>query len=301
VPRYAACVLSDCHDRKCAPHPLARGLFCQTSSLAGGRIHGKFHGRYQSRSQDWKALLRACGQRAGELVAHGPWYQRWTPFIVWVAMVAVVVGLMGWQPRLFSIEALLIAMMMVVGLVYVLAWRQRRAFRPKPGGAFLGRTTFQFTPDHFEVARTHSTARNGWALLRDVTRTASHVFLWIDSAIRLLLPRGGPAAFLSADEAVARIEAFRTAASSPAAASSEVSDVPGSSEPESSAAPGFIARGGAGDETTLGAHGAARPAAARSVSCRGSRAPLGPRRHAAAVVGARSRRVDRPPAAAVLE
>jgi hypothetical protein len=297
VPRYAACVLSDCHDRKCAPHPLARGLFCQTSSLAGGRIHGKFHGRYQSRSQDWKALLRACGQRAGELVAHGPWYQRWTPFIVWVAMVAVVVGLMGLAAA--PVQHRSAADCHDDGG----RTRLRARLAPTPRlpaetrRCLPGRTTFQFTPDHFEVARTHSTARNGWALLRDVTRTASHVFLWIDSASAYCFRVADLPPSLSADEAVARIEAFRTAASSPAAASSEVSDVPGSSEPESSAAPGFIARGGAGDETTLGAHGAARPAAARSVSCRGSRAPLGPRRHAAAVVGARSRRVDRPPAA----
>ena len=191
--------------------------------------------------QDWNALLRACGQRAGELVAHGPWYQRWMPFIVWVAMVAVVIGLMEWQPRLFSIEALLIAMVMVVGIVYLLAWRQRRAFRPKQGGAFLGRTTFQFTPDHFEVARTHSTARNEWALLRDVTRTATHVFLWIDSASAYCFRVADLPPSLSADEAIARIEAFRTAASGSAAASSEVSGVPGSSEPDSSAAPDFSA------------------------------------------------------------
>jgi len=161
--------------------------------------------------EDWKALLRACGERARENLAKGPWYHRWMPFIVWVAMVALVVWLLQLKSRLFNLESLLISTVFVFGIVYAMAWRQRRAFRPMESGAFLGTTTFQFTPEHFVVTRAYSTARDQWALLCDITRTPTHVFLWIDAASTYCFRVADLPPSLSANEAVRRIQTFRAA------------------------------------------------------------------------------------------
>ena len=157
-----------------------RHPFCQTSGLADGWQMESFTVLTTLGLDDWRAYLRAMRVRAADGMATRPAWLRWLPLAVYVTLVALAVWLAQLYPRLVSFESILATLVIIVALIATFALRNRNAFTPDENGAHLGRTEFRFEPDHFEVRRAHSVGRVEWTLLRDVTRTPNHVFLWID-------------------------------------------------------------------------------------------------------------------------
>jgi peptidase C13-like protein len=165
---------------------------------------------------DWRAYLRAIRVRAADRMATRPAWLRWLPLAVYVALVALAVWLAQLYPRLVSFESILATLVIIGAVIATFALRNRNAFTPDENGAHLGRTEFRFEPDHFEVRRAHSVGRVEWALLRDVTRTPNHVFLWIDRYTAYTV-RIADLAPLGADEFVARLSSMTQPAAASAA------------------------------------------------------------------------------------
>ena len=161
--------------------------------------------------RDWQSLLRAIRLRVAERTRPRG-LLRFLPAAVWIAITAIAVWIFQTWPRLFNPESMLMAIALFVAFLLIVTWRQRRAMRPAADGAFFGPVEFTFTPEGFEVVRTNTHARNRWPVLRDVTQTATHVFLWTDEISAYPLRIADLPAPLTADEAVARIRAFAAAA-----------------------------------------------------------------------------------------
>lgn len=160
-------------------------------------------------AEDWRAYLRALRERASDRMATRPAWLRWLPLAVYVVLVAIGVWLTQLYPRLVSFESILGTLIIVIAVIAMFALRNRNAFSPDENGAYLGRTEFRFEPGHFEVQRAHSFGRIDRALLREVTRTPTHVFLWIDSFTAYTV-RIADLAPLGADEFVARLQAMKS-------------------------------------------------------------------------------------------
>ncbi len=163
---------------------------------------------------DWKALLQACGQRAQARRQQFPLRQRMLPQLPWVGLVVVLAVLYSTVPD-FNGSIIVSAALLFLVYVGLLTFVQSRLYGPDENGAFVGTSTFEFSPAGFSATRAHCRTQMEWAMLRDVTRTPTHIFLWIDAISAYCLRAGDLPAPLTPDQFVARLDAFKAAASPP--------------------------------------------------------------------------------------
>jgi hypothetical protein len=217
--------------------------------MPSARIRGQGIARMESFNvrttigrDDWQALLRAVNVRVVEHTRRsGSWFLRALPFVAWTVSVAFIVVLLEVRPRQFMLESMALTLVYFLALIWLFAWRQRRVYLPEEDGAFLGTTEFAFDRDGFEVTRANTRGRNDWALLREVTHTPTHIFLWIDRISGYVLRVADLPPPLTVEEAVARIRALAAAsipapapiASDPAAPAAESTGAPLEATPAS--------------------------------------------------------------------
>jgi hypothetical protein len=76
-------------------------------------------------------------------------------------------------------------------LLFVLAMAllNRRAFTPRPGGAFLQHHRFEFDDDGIRTITADRESFIHWQAVQAWTRTANHLFLLIDQNAAVIIPR----------------------------------------------------------------------------------------------------------------
>jgi hypothetical protein len=165
--------------------------------------------------QDWLAYLTAAGARMTTARADAPWLTRIAPKALWLAFVAVFVVMMGVKPPLLRPEGLLL-LFVSFGIV---VWLQRRinmrGSTPLDDGSFLGPAEFDFDANGFHSRRQNSNTFSQWPLVKDVTDTQDHVFLWIDACTAYVLPARGLPAGMTSSTAATRLREFVTNAATP--------------------------------------------------------------------------------------
>jgi len=84
----------------------------------------------------------------------------------------------------------------------------QRVSRPDAGGFHLGRMRMELSTAGIRTERTHGSGMTLWPVLQRVTRTRTHVFLWIDALTAYILPLRDLPEGVTADELVARVRVF---------------------------------------------------------------------------------------------
>jgi hypothetical protein len=64
----------------------------------------------------------------------------------------------------------------------------RRNAMPDPDGIVLGPATIELAADGIHHHRADSNSLTGWRLLRDLTTTREHLFLWVDRMAAHIIP-----------------------------------------------------------------------------------------------------------------
>jgi hypothetical protein len=96
--------------------------------------------------------------------------------------------------------------------VVSLAWIVRRSRRPLPNGIFIGKAHFEFDTDGIRVQRRLSEGSMRWAQVLGIDVTATHLFLWIDTATGYVIPARDLPAPMTAESAAQRLRDFIAAA-----------------------------------------------------------------------------------------
>lgn len=172
-----------------------------------------FNVRTTLTQQDWKALMAAAGARMLALRQQRTnLFMRAAPTVAWLLLVAAFVFMVSIEPPLMTPLGLGVAMAIFFGFWWFQYFLQRRACAPSERGAFLGQTSFEFEPLGFHSRRTNSDAFNQWSLVKEVSCTDDHVFLWIDAISAYVIPVRDLPPPMNAHEAEQRIRAFMASA-----------------------------------------------------------------------------------------
>ncbi|MES1263074.1 MAG: hypothetical protein ABUL69_01880, partial [Peristeroidobacter soli] len=190
---------------------------------------------------DWRALLMASGARRTEhrkanasLVAH------FAPTILWLALGAVAVIMLTREPPLIRPWGVLVAFASYCAFSFALSRLQLGNYAPDKHGAFLGTTEFEFRPDGFLTRRLNSVDSCLWSLVKEISNTDDHVFLWIDTSTAFVIPARDLPAPMTPPTAVARLRELMAAAppvADTASASTPHASVPAVAVPPPQAEP----------------------------------------------------------------
>lgn len=163
---------------------------------------------------DWNALTAAAGVRlTSTRQAKTNLYTRGAPVMIWLAAVAAIVFMLMSEPPLVRPMGFAIMCLIFFGTWWVQYWLQRRLHVPDDSGAFLGPHEFDFEPRGFRSRRFNSDAFNQWSLVKDITHSDEHVFLWIDAFSGYVIPGRDLPPHLTAPAAASRLREFLTSAS----------------------------------------------------------------------------------------
>jgi hypothetical protein len=186
---------------------------------------------------DWQALLRACMERANERKRQRSLVARAAPGMVWLGLTLGLVALMGARPDFISIPAVVAAAVIFVAAARLLAYLQRSNFAPDENGAFLGTTSFEFSASGFAISRAHTRTHCDWTQVFDLSRTPTHIFVWIDTLSAYCMRVRDLPQSMTAEDMIGRLRAFKLAsAGSPPTASAGLPAPSGNSPTTRSAA-----------------------------------------------------------------
>jgi hypothetical protein len=167
---------------------------------------------------DWTAWVAAWGERARARVGRARLLGAiLVPLLTGLTLLLALRG--GWRPL-----ALIPFLVGGCSFLFCIALTQRlyqRAGQPTAEGWFLGPVRVELSAEGIRTHRTHSDTMTRWSAVRDVTRTPSHVFLWVDSSQAFLLPVRDLADGQDADRLVEWARALSDAETAPAAARAE--------------------------------------------------------------------------------
>jgi len=160
------------------------------------------------RLEDWQAYLAAAGARMATARPDTPKITRIASAALWLALVAVVVAMLSFKPPLIRLEGLLLLVATLAAIVWLQRTLQKRASTPLEDGSFLGAIEVDFEPRGFHSRRAASTTFSRWALVKDITETPEHVFLWIDACTAYVLPARGMPDGMTSSAAATRLREF---------------------------------------------------------------------------------------------
>ena len=163
---------------------------------------------------DWHALMAAARERViGAARVKGSLIYRHAPKLLWVVVVVALVYMMNTRPPLVRPLGMLLVGVTIACAFWLVYAMQRRATVPDERGAFLGDRQIDFEADGFRASQVDSNTFNRWPLVIEVTHTADHIFVWIDSFSAYIVPTRDLPAPLTVSTAVSRLQEFMAAAS----------------------------------------------------------------------------------------
>jgi Peptidase C13 family len=134
---------------------------------------------------DWVALQQVLTQRVRLQVGR---FRLWAVVVVPMASAALLVGFQG-EPRgsvgLMGFAAGTLAMACAA------LWSSRlfrRQLMPDADGQVLGGLRLELSAEGIRTVRRAAVALTEWPALKGITRTDTHVFLWVDSVAAIIVP-----------------------------------------------------------------------------------------------------------------
>jgi hypothetical protein len=145
---------------------------------------------------DWKAYQAAYCRRTQT--------RGWRGAALMIG-VPVLMGLLAYGVLRFAHSAaegnwLLIGALIGYGSLIIVGRITRFLMKPLGDAAFLGQWTFDFSPVGIRVRRPQHDSISSWGAVREITATADHLFIWIDSTAAFVVSlRDLPAGMTSTD------------------------------------------------------------------------------------------------------
>lgn len=153
---------------------------------------------------DWSAWIVAWGERARARIGRARLLG--AMILPLLAGVGLLFAWSEWRPP--GLAPFLVGVCSFI-LSGALAQRlYQRVSRPAADGWFLGPVRVELSAEGIRTHRTHANTMTRWSAVLDVTRTHSHVFLWVDSLAAFMLPLRDLPDGLDADGLVERARAF---------------------------------------------------------------------------------------------
>jgi hypothetical protein len=177
---------------------------------------------------DWTALQRVWGERQRARIGRARLLgATFAPLVV--AAVFLSTQASAHEPRAFA--AFLIGLCGMLGSVVATAHLYRRWSLPDEAGVILGSVRMEFSSEGIRTLRENSVAVAQWSTLKDVTRTDTHLFLWVDPLSAHIVPLRDLPEGLDAGAVIERIRGFAgptatTDASHGAAAAADTAGAP---------------------------------------------------------------------------
>jgi peptidase C13-like protein/YcxB-like protein len=157
---------------------------------------------------DWSALQAVWGERARARVGRLRLLAAVVLPLLAGGLLAVTLDSRGPYTALIVLGAVAASLTLSTRLF-------RRVSIPLEDGLILGRVRIELSPEGIRTERDRSTALTRWSALQGVTRTGTHLFLWVDAVSAYIVPLRDLPAGIDADAVVSRVASF---AERPAAA-----------------------------------------------------------------------------------
>lgn len=165
---------------------------------------------------DWRAYQRVCALRVRQRQTRA---NRWPFIALWLAVAlatAVVVAAME-----LDLHRTSVTLGVIFGVALMIA-AQRRAMglsRPREGGSFLSTSEHEFSAEGVTSIKTGARSFNQWQRVIEVTATAEHIYVWLDTLSAYVIPVRDLPAGMTAEQVVAAFKGWM-------AAPAEVLDLP---------------------------------------------------------------------------
>ncbi len=188
---------------------------------------------------DWRALMAAAGVRlASTRQARTNLVTRSAPTVIWVMLVAAFAFMFTTEPPLIRPLGVLISIAAFFGVWWAQYRLQQRLYAPDEQGAFLGTSAFEFESRGFHARRSNSDSFNRWSLIKEVTHSDEHVFIWIDAFTAYVIPARDLPAPLTAPAVASRLREFMGAAAGEPGTESTAASAPAPVLPAAACASG---------------------------------------------------------------
>lgn len=156
---------------------------------------------------DWLAYQRAWASRlqARSRVSRGAVLSAIAIALILASVLAMLAHHLG---GMVPFAAIVIgACAAVIGISTNLR-RLRGASQPDARGVVLGYSRMRFDNEGMHLDKTHSTILHGWPVFQEVTRTTTHLFVWVDRVAALIVPLRDLPEGMTAEDAILRIHAL---------------------------------------------------------------------------------------------
>jgi hypothetical protein len=154
---------------------------------------------------DWAALQQVWGerqrQRVGKLQLLGAIL---TPLVTGV----VVLSVLGSRHEPLPFAGFAVGLLGMLGSVLAMTSLFRRSSLPDEDGLVLGNVRMELSDEGISTRRASSSGVTQWSALRGVTRTDTHLFLWVDRLSAYILPLRDLPEGIDAEAVLQAIRAF---------------------------------------------------------------------------------------------
>jgi hypothetical protein len=179
---------------------------------------------------DWAAYRQACHRRLHRSETTGG---QWLRIVLWVTVGVLLVPLANARGASFQPLSFLLGIGLVFG-ASMLNWRLvSKRSAPEANGAFFKEHTYEFDHDGIHVHAADNRSFSSWATIRELTRSADHLFLWTDRYVAFIIPLRDVPEQLSPDSLQRAIEHWQESdAATTSVTAKGTPAVPALSDPE---------------------------------------------------------------------
>ncbi|HEY7639614.1 MAG TPA: C13 family peptidase [Steroidobacteraceae bacterium] len=155
---------------------------------------------------DWQAYQVQWARRL-----YGDQRAQWIPWLLGAAIIAAAAILSNHLGRPLSMPSLIAGILFVTVASHYTAFRLRRSSRPDPDGFVLGPSIIVLSDTGVDIVKAGSLARYSWSVVKDVTWTDQHLFVWLDTVAAIIVPLRDLPPGLESAQLAEDISAFRGA------------------------------------------------------------------------------------------
>jgi hypothetical protein len=134
---------------------------------------------------DWRAYQRVCALRVRQRQTRA---NRWPFIALWLAVALAAAAVVAAMK--LDLHRTSVTLGVIFGVALMIA-AQRRAMRltqPREGGSFLSSSEHEFSAEGITSIRTGARSFNQWQRVSEVTATAEHIYIWLDTLSAYVIP-----------------------------------------------------------------------------------------------------------------
>jgi hypothetical protein len=157
---------------------------------------------------DWRAYQRVCALRVRQRQTRA---NRWPFIALWLAVALAAAAVVAAMK--LDLHRTSVTLGVIFGVALMIA-AQRRAMRltqPREGGSFLSSSEHEFSAEGITSIRTGARSFNQWQRVSEVTATAEHIYIWLDTLSAYVIPVRDLPAGMTTEQVVAAFKGWMAA------------------------------------------------------------------------------------------